>query len=53
MRTTISIPDEFYSRIKQEMGKRGFTAVNDYLLDLLRHQNDEDMDIKKIDPPPK
>ena len=48
MRTTLSIPDEFYKHIKQEMGKRGFTTINDYLLDLIRHQINEDMDIKKI-----
>lgn len=49
MRTTISIPDEYYNRIKQEMGKHGFTTINDFLLDLLRHHIDEDMDIKKTE----
>jgi len=50
MRTTISIPDTFYSKIKERMESLGFTSVNDFILDLLRHQNDEEMDIKKLNP---
>lgn len=49
MRTTISIPDEFYKRIKEEMGKRGFVTINDFVLDLIRHQIDIEQDIKKIE----
>ena len=49
MRTTISIPNEFYNKIKERMARLGFTSINDFLLDLLRHQIDEEMDIKKSD----
>jgi len=40
MRTTLTIPNEFYERIKLMLISKGFTSVNDYLLDLLRHQID-------------
>ncbi len=47
MRTTISIPNEFYKRIKEEIKIKGFTTVNDFLLDLLRRHFNEELDIKK------
>lgn len=43
MRTTITIPDEYYKTVKKRLGKRGFNTLNEYLLDLIRkddHQFD-------------
>ena len=38
VRLTISIPEEFHQRVKRLLPEKGFTTINDYLLDLLRHQ---------------
>ena len=40
MRTTLTIPDPFYQRVKESLPERGYTSINSYLLDLLRHQID-------------
>jgi hypothetical protein len=40
MRTTLSIPDEYYGKIKPLLKEEGFSTVNDFLLDLLRHHFD-------------
>lgn len=38
VRLTISIPKEFHQRVKKLLPENGFTTINDYVLDLLRHQ---------------
>ena len=40
MRTTISIPDEYYKKIKPRLDTLGYSTVNEFLLDLIRHQFD-------------
>ena len=40
MRTTVTIPDPFYQRVKKSLPEKGYTSINSYLLDLLRHQID-------------
>lgn len=40
MRTTLTIPDPFYQRVKKALPEKGYTSINSYLLDLLRHQID-------------
>lgn len=47
MRTTVTIPDPFYERIKNKLEAKGFTTFNDYLLSLLRN------DLMQNDAPPK
>lgn len=37
MRTTISIPDEYYERLKPRLKEEGYATVNELVLDLLRH----------------
>jgi len=38
VRLTVRIPEEFHQRVKEILPQEGFTTINDYLLDLLRHQ---------------
>ena len=43
MRTTISIPNEFADKIKSSLGVKGFNTLNEYVLNLIRvdqQQND-------------
>lgn len=36
MRTTITIPDEYYDEIEKKYKSMGYTSVNDYILGLIR-----------------
>lgn len=36
MRRTITIPDSFLDTVQASLDKRGYTSLNDYLLDLIR-----------------
>ena len=38
VRLSISMPDEFHSRVKKRLPEEGYNSLNDYLLDLLRHR---------------
>ena len=40
MRTTVSIPDKYYSRIKESHLEEGYQTVNELILDLIRHHFD-------------
>jgi len=40
MRSTISIPDEYYNRIKVNLKDEGYGTINEFLVDLLRHHFD-------------
>ena len=40
MRTTLSIPDNYYLKIKKALPDTGYQTVNELLLDLLRHHFD-------------
>jgi hypothetical protein len=40
MRTTISIPDPYYLKIKKMLPEEGYNTVNDFLLALIRHHFD-------------
>jgi len=48
MRFTINIPNEYYTRIKETIKLKGFTTVNDFVLDLIRHKLEGD-DLRKND----
>ncbi|MFA5013980.1 MAG: ribbon-helix-helix domain-containing protein [Actinomycetota bacterium] len=39
MRTTINIPDEYYSKIKEHFKDDGFISINDFILHLIRNFN--------------
>jgi len=41
MRTSITIPDEYYLKIKADLANEGYTTLNDFVLDLLRHYYDD------------
>lgn len=41
MRTTVSIPDDYYSKLKPALNDQGYATVNELLLDLIRHHFDE------------
>lgn len=47
MRTTITIPDEFYSQIKENLAPRGFSSVNDYILSLIRNDSNKQHILRK------
>jgi len=36
MRTTITIPDSYYQKIKKEYASEGYLTVNDFILELIR-----------------
>lgn len=38
MRTTITIPDSYYAKIKAKYTQEGYLTVNDFILDLIRHK---------------
>lgn len=38
MRTTLTIPDEYYNRIRIAMNLEGYTSVNSLILDLIRRK---------------
>jgi hypothetical protein len=46
MRTTITIPDPYYLKVKEIYQAEGYSTVNSYLLALLRHQFDDIKEIK-------
>ncbi len=37
MRTTLTVPDEYYTKIKSIFKGAGYTTINDFMLDVLRH----------------
>lgn len=41
MRTTLSIPDEYYLKIKPLCLEEGYQTINELLLDLIRHHFDD------------
>ena len=47
MRTTLTIPDEYYQKVKKALPEEGYQTVNALLLDLLRHHFDAGNGIKK------
>lgn len=46
MRTTITIPDPFYQRLKETYQAEGYSTLNSYLLGLIRHHFDANEEIK-------
>lgn len=47
MRTTISIPDEFAKKIKSSLGKKGFNTLNEYILNLIRVDYEQNIPVKQ------
>ena len=50
MRTTLSIPDPYYQKVKKALPELGYQTVNEMLLDLIRHHFDAGNGIKQGKP---
>ena len=48
MRTTLSIPDPYYLKVKKALPDMGYQTVNELLLDLIRHHFDVDNGVKPV-----
>lgn len=49
MRTTVSIPDEYYGKCKGIIAELGYQTINEFILDLIRHHFDEEeVDVKRV-----
>ncbi len=48
MRTTVTVPDEFYKDVKASLLPNGYATFNELILDLLRHHQGQEKDIPQV-----